>query len=451
MKVTESGILFEDLGRLNGFYLELRLQGVLKFLEPVEDNTGNILIKENVFVKESFFEKLKEMSGSYKAHFHVQLSDDLIQKISEFLVRKISELTTAGPGNFLTRLLDLPHHKPEAYMRSAFRNKSIALSAYRVYRDNDDFFTHLCELGLLNMSIIMQKYLRIRGIHKNAFLSGFLSDLPMAGNSHWKEPSTDVEAVRSRARRAAELADRLRVAPEVSAAIADFPSGFPIPEFPRNAIPDGNVADFSAEHLENLTSTPGEEEQMAQQAMNEAAREVITESLRIAHFILETKKRIEDSDFFAEEMVYRVSYNAGKGIFHDDLIRPIVRKFQEFELDARKMRRLAEIENKCLYPPSAWAYPKPRAAQILCQRHVMDCPKMVRGWDIHVISPQQAFGWLGTDLAAGEYSKCELEELLHKDPILNSDSEIKSKKPGSLNAAKKEESPETEEPETTSE
>ena len=179
------------------------------------------------------------------------------------------------------------------------------------------------------------------------------------------------------------------------------------------------------------------------------AREILGESLRIAHFILETKKRIEDSDYFAEEMVYRISYNAGKGVFHDDLIRPIVRKFQEFELEARKMRRLAEIENRCIHPPSAWAYPKPRAAQILCQNHVQSCPKMIRGWDIHVISPQQAFGWLGADLAAGEYAKCELEKLLQKDPILNSDGDSKkSKKPGSSNEAK---SPENSEPQESPE
>ena len=109
MKVTDTGILFEDLGRLNGFYLELKLQGVLKFSEPVQDNTGNILIKEDVFVKESFFEKLKEMSGSFKPHFHVTLTNELIAKISEFLVRKVGDLSNAGPGHFLTRLLDLPH------------------------------------------------------------------------------------------------------------------------------------------------------------------------------------------------------------------------------------------------------------------------------------------------------------------------------------------------------
>ena len=449
MKVTDTGILFEDLGRLNGFYLELKLQGVLKFSEPVQDNTGNILIKEDVFVKESFFEKLKEMSGSFKPHFHVTLTNELIAKLSEFLVRKVGDLSNAGPGHFLTRLLDLPHHRPDAYMRSAFRNKSIALSAYRIYRDDDDFFTHLCELGLLNMAIIMQKYLRVRGIHKNAFLAGFLSDLPLAGQSTWKEPSADIQQVRSRASKAAEMSDRLKVAPEVSASIAEFPQGFPIPDFPRNSIPDGEASEFSAEHLENLTASPGEEDEIANQPMNEQAREILGESLRIAHFILETKKRIEDSDYFAEEMVYRISYNAGKGVFHDDLIRPIVRKFQEFELEARKMRRLAEIENRCIHPPSAWAYPKPRAAQILCQNHVQSCPKMIRGWDIHVISPQQAFGWLGADLAAGEYAKCELEKLLQKDPILNSDGDSKkSKKPGSSNEAK---SPENSEPQESPE
>lgn len=443
MKVTDTGILFEDLGRLNGFYLELRLQGVLKFSEPVLDNTGNILIKEDVFVKESFFDKLKEMAGSYKSHFHVTLTDELIAKISEFLVRKVGDLSKAGPGHFLTRLLDLPHHRPDAYMRSAFRNKSIALSAYRIYRDDDDFFTHLCELGLLNMAIVMQKYLRVKGIHKNAFLAGFLSDLPLAGQSSWKEPTADIQQVRSRARKAAEMADRLLVAPEVSASIAEFPQGFPVPSFPRNSIPDGEESSFSAEHLENLTASPGEEQEAFNQPMNEQSRDIMTETLRIAHFIMETKKRIEDSDYFAEEMVYRVSYNAGKGVFHDDLIRPIIRKFQEFELEARKMRRLAEIENRCIHPPSAWAYPKPRAAQILCQNHVHDCPKIIRGWDIHVIAPQQAFGWLGADLAAGEYSKCDLEGLLQKDPILNSEPDKKSRRPGSSNEAKSPESSES--------
>ena len=435
MKVTENGILFDDLSRLNGFYLELRLQGALKFLEPVEDNTGNILIKEDVMVKESFFEKLKEMSGSYKAHFHVALTDELATKISEFLVRKLSELTNAGPGHFLTRLLDLPHHRPAAYMRAAFKDRALSLAAYRLYRDGEEFFTHLCELGLLNMAIVMQKYLRIRGVHKNAFLAGFLSDLPLAGGSAWRRPAQDIEEVRIRARKAAEMAGRFSVAPEVVASIGEFAQSFPIPEQPRNGIPDGDREAFAADqdYLDSLAGAPPEDGPIP--AMNEASREVLTESLRIAHFIAETKKRVEDSEFFAEEMVYRVSYNAGKGVFHDDLIRPIVRKFQEFEEEARKMRRLAEIENMCIHPPSAWAYPKPRAAQILCQRHVMDCPKMIRGWDIHVISSQQAFGWLGADLAAGEYSKCDLEKILQNDPLLNSEPSKKRKKPGSSNDA----------------
>jgi hypothetical protein len=173
------------------------------------------------------------MSGSYREHFHVALSDELVGKISEFLVRKVSDLTNAGPGHFLTRLLDLSHHRPDAYMRSAFRNRNIALAAYRVYRDNSDFFTHLAELGLLNMAVIMQKYLRIRGIHKNAFLSGFLSDLPLAGSHAWKEPTTDVEQLQKRTRKAAETAERLNVASEIQAAILQFPSGFPIPATKR--------------------------------------------------------------------------------------------------------------------------------------------------------------------------------------------------------------------------
>jgi hypothetical protein len=47
--------------------------------------------------------------------------------------------------------------------------------------------------------------------------------------------------------------------------------------------------------------------------------------------------------------------------------------------------------------------------------------------------------WLGTDLEKGEYSKCDLEHQLQKDPILNAPSEKKSRKPGSSNDANSDE------------
>jgi hypothetical protein len=110
-----------------------------------------------------------------------------------------------------------------------------------------------------------------------------------------------------------------------------------------------------------------------------------------------------------------VAYNGARGFFHKDLVELIIERFREYEAIARRMIKVAAVEKSCLYPDSAWAYPKPRAAQVLCRHFKTGCPKLESGWDIHVVSPTEAYGWLGTPLAAGNYPKCALERDLPPD------------------------------------
>ena len=108
------------------------------------------------------------------------------------------------------------------------------------------------------------------------------------------------------------------------------------------------------------------------------------------------------------------TYNSEKGIFRKDLADPMINRFVEFDAAIKKIRVIAEIENKCKFPPAAWAYPKPKAAQVLCKERNYQCPFIVNGWDLKIITAQDPFGFIGTSLAVGTYPKCALEEELQK-------------------------------------
>ncbi|WP_040918170.1 hypothetical protein [Leptonema illini] len=81
------------------------------------------------------------------------------------------------------------------------------------------------------------------------------------------------------------------------------------------------------------------------------------------------RERLGNDEHAAEEISYRSAYNAKKGHFSLKVVDPILRIFKEYELEIRCMMKVAELEQRCLYLPSAWAYPKPRATQMICRLH----------------------------------------------------------------------------------
>ncbi|MFN3603436.1 MAG: hypothetical protein ACK4UJ_01865 [Leptonema sp. (in: bacteria)] len=122
--------------------------------------------------------------------------------------------------------------------------------------------------------------------------------------------------------------------------------------------------------------------------------------------------KIEDREYLFEEISFRVAYTAKLGYFNYELLKPILNKFKELELEMRNLILIADVEKKCLYPPSAWAYPKPRATQIICREHRVYCPYIKLGWDLYVTKEQEPYGWIGTSLKIGNYVKCRLEDEL---------------------------------------
>jgi len=419
MKISADELHFDSLAGLKGFVLNYELLGLIQFGTAIKDNSGKILIKEKIFVKDTFLKRLEEMEGQFVPEFHVLITNDLLKQIKLNLTKSIIKRLDAPENAFINSMYTGLHHNFRAYIRHSFVNRILVLAAFKVSMERPFFFNHVADIGLLTMGIVMQKVIRLRNINRYSFLAGFCADLALADNENlWKNyPDNDV-AKNKLAIENANFATRFNLPDEVIESISNHPynESMVFETRPSLGIEEVTEAETGEPSIyTDVLESNTEEDETFPPGKDEKATLIITEALRIARFIKTTASRVIEPDHFAEELVYKVAYNSARGYFHKDLINPIVSRFKQYEAEARKLMRIAEIERMCLYPPSAWAYPKPRSAQILCKNRVMHCPKLVSGWDMHVISRMDAFGWLGASLDEGNYSKCALESELEKN------------------------------------
>lgn len=416
MKIESDGITFYSLSDFGFFLREFNLFGKVKLSKPLTDRTGKILYKENLYLKDSIFHKLEEMEGQYEPTFVVSLTNDLLKGIRISIGNKMLERLEAPENRFIAELYENTEHRYQNYVRNALSgNRSLIMTFFKLSRERRLFFNHLADMGLLTLGVIIQKYYKLKFINRFAFLAGVCLDLPFAGSELWKSYPDDETTRIKMARRTAQVAEKLRLAPEIIDSILNSPV---LPSKPNASATKMDTVQINLhDNMDHVLESEENEETENQPVItenNEMIRMVLTETLKIARYINSVASKIEDQDVFAEELVYMVAYNAARGYFHKDLINPILRKFKRFEENARRMMRIAEIEKKCLYFPSAWAYPKPRASQILCKNRVTQCPLIDQGWEIHVVSRQEAFGWIGGSLFPDSYAKCKLEEQLEE-------------------------------------
>ena len=408
MNITGEGIFFESLSDLKIFLSEYKLSGAVKLSEPLMDNKGNILIKENLYVKDSAITKLESMDGQYKPDFKVLITSELLKSIRTHIGNKIANRLDETKNEFLIELYKNTTHNYKGYIQHSIQSKTLALSMLKLEQTRPRFFTHASEFALLCLGILIQKSYRIRFIHRYAFLAGLLADISLAGSDKWQQPITSESEKRSIAQKGSELAEKMRTPPEVTEAILNHPvQVLPFPTDPKAPLGSAGEDDNILEEF-----IDADEPFDAEMKVDEKAAMIITEALKIARFINDSTLLISDKEHYAEELVYRVAYNAAKGYFHNELINPILKRFKQYEENVKRLIKIAEIERQCIHPPSAWAYPKPKATQIVCQNRIMNCPKIISGWDINIISSPDAVGWIGASLEPGDYPKCKLESLL---------------------------------------
>ena len=298
-----------------------------------------------------------------------------------------------------------------------------------------EFFDHIVNLGLLCLGIVIQRSYPYKLIHRYAFLTGLFADVVLSETNYWNFPIADEVQLMRVAKFSSELALGLKLPFQIVTAIKDHPirgmyskEKNPV-EIDVNFLENNSFFDIVKDNKDAETKAKSEEngdKKTSTKAVKTETREdendmevkevvqILTEVLKIARFINETRKTMVDNENMSEKLLVMFTYNVERGFFQKDIANPLISRFKEYDTVLKKIRQIAAVENKCKYPPSAWAYPKPKATQVLCKDRVFGCPLYVSGWDIKVIAAQEALGYIGTSLEPGTYPKCKLEEELNK-------------------------------------
>ncbi len=420
MKITSNGLEFLEFTEFKNFAVDYDLLGSVSLSEPIVDKNGNILIKEKVAIKENMLKKLEAMDGNYIPSFKLAMSKDLMKMLRMVLSKAIVNRIEDKRNEFIFHLYEQNAERMaslKGIIQNSFYSKPLALGFFRILLNHKEFFNHLADFGLLSLGAVIQKKYSYKMVHRFSFLAGLCADIGVSKEGLYKQtfvgkPLTMASSL------AVDIMRALSLPEEVISAV----NSHPVSNF---EIPGAVMAEFDPESLkkhelnQDLLSGSGieddgsdDEEEAGEYAEDTAA--VTLESLKIARYIIENLKVTSDKEHVSEKLLIMFTYNTEKGIFKKDLADPMIDRFKEFDLAIKRIRTIAEIENKCKFPSSAWAYPKPKAAQILCKDRNYQCPWIVNGWDLRIIAAQDPFGYIGTSLNVGTYPKCALEEELQE-------------------------------------
>ena len=415
MKITLAGIEFDELREFSKFVNDLDLLGIVQLREPIKDKKGNILIKDNVHIKDSTLRKLESIPGQYESKFRVNMTNELTGRIKKALTAEIMPGIQKSKNEFISILYDNDQSSvvsTEGLISSSFYTNDLVLVLYKVMLEQYDFFQHIVSMGLICLGTVVQKSYNIKLIHRYAFLTGLLSDMIFFKTDYWRNSNLDETLMAKLAKMNSQIAQNVAMPTQIISAIQNhIIKGVYVVEKPEPM--DFNVLNLNP-FLESIPreTGAGDDYGLVDNEYFEETVKILTESLKITRFISETYKRISGGENVAEKLLVMFCYNVEKGIFDKGISNPMIDRFKEYEKMVKRTRKIAELENKCLSVPSAWAYPKPKASQILCKNKMIQCPNYVSGWDINVVTAQEAVGYVGTALKPGAYPKCKLEKEL---------------------------------------
>lgn len=420
MKISPKGIEFDNIKEFSKFVYDNDLIGIVQLTQPIKDNSGMILVKENVSIKENTIKKLESLIGQYQPTFRVNITTELTEKLREVLAKEILPRTEKSQNAITYHLFTTRKNSAlnlKGIILHSFYTRYLTLAFYRLLIERQEVFYHLVDLGLLALATISQRSYPLRLVNRYAFLAGLLADVSLSETEYWRKPYSDGNQIRQVAKVSSGIAQSLKISPEVSAGIERHPlieiysdtEPFNLDYSLLNAHPllqGGN--DFTDD-----SKMEDDDESSVDNSENfEDIVRLVSESLKIARFIDETSKKITETDNIAEKLIIMFSYNVEKGLFSKEIADPLIERFTDFQKTVQRIRKIAELETKCKYTPSAWAYPKPYATQIICKDRVYNCPNFISGWDISIVAPQEALGYIGTTLLPGSYPKCRLEKQL---------------------------------------
>ncbi len=297
----------------------------------------------------------------------------------------------------------------ENLISNSFYSDSLVLVSYEIMMEDLPFFHHIVKMGLLCLGTVIQKNYAIKLIHRNAFLAGLAADLILFKTNYWKNSNLDDTLMLDLMKLNIQIAENIGLPEEIIYAIQNhIVRGLYVVDYPE-------PVDFELLKQNTFLQNSSTEKEKSSAQDNEYYEDtirILTEALKITRFISEANKKMSDTEDIAQKLVVMFAYNVEKKNFNEEIANPMIDCFRQYEKIIKRIRKVAKLENLCLHPPSAWAYPKPKAVQILCKNNHHTCHHYISGWNINVISIQEAIGYIGTSLQPGSYPKCRLEKEL---------------------------------------
>jgi hypothetical protein len=395
------------------------LFGSIQLKEPILDSSGNVLIKERVNLSESLIRKIGSMEGKHVSILRVNITKGLTEKLKLRVANEATNRITESGNKILAHLFENNQAGTNSYksvVENAFVNPKIIIFLFRLMTEKKEFFYHCIDNGLFTLAAVIQKSFQIRFVHRYAFLSGIFCDLSLMDTNLWKDAISNGDDLTVIAKSSSSLLTRYNFPAAIVNSIhrvnlqslhVEMGSNNRVN---LNEIKGGNI---SIEINTSYQDAGTLDDEVPPDEDTDRLIEIIAEALKISKFISMVQKQLQSkSENIAQQLITSLAYNAEKGIFNKELANPMIDLFKELQEIVLKVRKVASVENMCLYQPSAWAYPKPEPTQILCKQKIFECKYIVSGWDISIFSEKEAFGYIGTKLMPGQYPKCRLEEHL---------------------------------------
>ena len=135
MKITLAGIEFDELKEFSKFVNDLNLIGIVQLRDSIKDKKGNILIKDNVHIKDTTLRKLESIPGQYESKFRVNMTPELTARIKKALTSEIMPLIQKSKNEFIPILFNNDQSSvvsTEGLINSAFYTNDLVLVLYKI-------------------------------------------------------------------------------------------------------------------------------------------------------------------------------------------------------------------------------------------------------------------------------------------------------------------------------
>ncbi|MCB1158451.1 MAG: hypothetical protein H7A25_05100 [Leptospiraceae bacterium] len=408
MKLKPNCLEFYDIGELITFIERFHLNNCFQLANQLIDNSGTVMVKSHSLISDAILKRLISIQEDFEPTFKILINRDLQNRLNPILAKKIYKRIDVQDNTIANFLLNNSERKVDilSLIENAFTDPAISLALLYFYTTEPEFFNYMADMGLLTMSITLQNPEYFKFLTRYSFLSGLFCDLSMAGSNFYKIQNFTEAQFKELSSISAHFCDKINLPYEVVSIVET-----PVITIVDDAKPVHINMDNLKENVffrEVSRTAPSQRDEFSEEVIRH-----VLEAMKIARFIKEMNRRLGEDKDPGSKILTMFSYNIEKGFFEGQLPKKVVSRFKQYSELLDNIKRIAEIEKSCPFE-SAWAYPKPRSTQVLCQKKLEKCPLSIRGRDINIVNPLNPFGYIGKRMEKGYYPKCKLEAKLVK-------------------------------------